>query len=118
VFFADGNGKNSKYRRVASGPISAMSAGTWKDSALTRPKAVSVIDAKKTAPFTLNDLQLYAAKRLALRRNFGRIKSGSLTPLFVRGGSSGVLGLKPQASKARRFTYNLLPQGVSLYPYL
>jgi hypothetical protein len=28
---------------VASGPISAMSAGTRKDSALTTPKAVSVI---------------------------------------------------------------------------
>jgi hypothetical protein len=35
--------KNSEYRLVASGPISAMSAGTWKDPALTRPKAVSVI---------------------------------------------------------------------------
>ena len=45
VLVADGNGKNSKYRLVASGPISAMSAGTWKDSDLTRPKAVSVIGA-------------------------------------------------------------------------
>jgi hypothetical protein len=43
VLVADRNGKNSKYRLVASGPISAMSAGTWKDSALTRPKAISVI---------------------------------------------------------------------------
>jgi hypothetical protein len=43
VLVANGNSKNSKYRLVASGPISAMSAGTWKDPALTRPKAVSVI---------------------------------------------------------------------------
>ena len=43
VLVADGNGKKFKYRLVASGPISAMSAGTWKDPALTMPKAVSVI---------------------------------------------------------------------------
>jgi hypothetical protein len=41
VLVADGNGKNSKYRFVASGPLSAMSAGTWKDSALTRPTPTS-----------------------------------------------------------------------------
>jgi hypothetical protein len=41
-----GTVKNSKYRLVASGPISAMSAGTCKDPALTRPKAVSVIGAE------------------------------------------------------------------------
>jgi hypothetical protein len=38
-----GTVKNSKYRLVASGPTSAMSAGTWKDPALTTRKAVSVI---------------------------------------------------------------------------
>jgi hypothetical protein len=83
-----------------------MSAGTWKDSALTRPKAVSVIGAKKTAPFILNDLQLYAPKRLALRCNLGWIERGSLTPLR-QGGVAGGSGVE---TPGKLLSFHLMPE--------
>jgi hypothetical protein len=55
--------KNSKNRFVASGPTSAMIAGTWNSSALLRTNALSEIGAEDYLKTPKKDQKIVMDKR-------------------------------------------------------